>query len=93
VAALTYEYTVGGHRYTGGRLDYAGGGGGRDAGRVLARYRPGAAVTVRYDPRRPERAVLEPGVGVGNYVRLLVAVVVLLWGVVALADALGPAAA
>ena len=91
VASLTYEYAVDGRTYRSRRVDYAGRGAGAGAGAVLARYAPGAEVAVRYDPRRPARSVLEPGVGVANYLRLTVALGMLAAGLAMLAAVGAPA--
>jgi hypothetical protein len=64
VVAVRYEYTVGGRRYEAGRIafgpptPYAHG---EAAERVRERYPVGGAVTVYYDPQRPDDAVLERG--------------------------------
>jgi hypothetical protein len=52
---------------------------------MLVRYELGADVIVHYDPRMPARAVLEPGVGSGNLVRLAIAVAILTGGLATLA--------
>jgi hypothetical protein len=84
VAALTYEYRVDGERHVGRRFDYAGRGFGNAAGAVLLRHQHGASVDVYYDPRRPSRAVLHPGSTAGNYLRLLLAVLFILVGLMLL---------
>jgi hypothetical protein len=70
-ALLGYEYEVGGVKYASRRLDYAGRGAGWSATRVLARYSQGDSVGVSYDPSEPRRSLLEPGIALGNIVRLL----------------------
>jgi hypothetical protein len=70
-AAIGYEYEVGGVKYASRRLDYAGRGAGRLMGSVLVRYSQGESVSVRYDPGEPRRALLEPGIALGNIIRLL----------------------
>ena len=85
-AALTYEYEVAGRTYTSRRVDYVGHAG-IDAGAVLARYALGADVVVHYDPLTPDRAVLQPGIGVGNVVRLALVLPVLAAGLALLATA------
>lgn len=84
-ATVSYEYRAGAVNYTGTRLcygDYASGGGAH-AGDIIARYPPGAKVAVFYDPRDPERAVLEPGVHAGVWIPIGVGTLFLLFGTVA----------
>ena len=76
-ALIEYEYQIGGVRYTSRRLDYAGRGAGWSARRVLARYSEGDVVGINYDPADPARAVLQPGMSIGNVLRLLVGLAVL----------------
>lgn len=64
-AKVIYEYTVGGRPRQGDRVRF-----GHvdtsdivDARRIVAHYPKGQDVTVHYDPDRPERSVLEAGVG------------------------------
>jgi hypothetical protein len=76
-AVVGYEYQVGGVRYTSRRLDYAGRGAGWSAWRVLGRYPEGDVVSVIYDPSEPARAVLQPGMSIGNVLRLLVGLAIL----------------
>jgi hypothetical protein len=75
-AVVGYEYEVRGIRYTSKRIDYAGRGGSlgrwtRPARNYLRRYYEGQSIPVRYDPNQPKRAVLETGVTLGNFLRLL----------------------
>jgi hypothetical protein len=63
---VVYDYEVRGRRYTGERLklDPAHARMSRsEVDDLLRFYRPGMPVRVRYDPKRPERAVLIPGRG------------------------------
>jgi hypothetical protein len=76
-AVVGYEYQVRGVKHTSRRLDYAGRGAGWSARRVLTRYSEGDVVSVSYDPSEPARAVLEPGMSIGNVLRLLVGLAVL----------------
>jgi len=72
-AAARYTYTVNDVRYEGGRVSFDIGGGAWDhAAKDAARYAPGTTVTVYYNPSKPSRAVLEPGMSMAG---LLVAVV------------------
>lgn len=57
---VTYRYTVGGEAYLGVQIRFAPTFA-RDARRIARRHPPGSPLTVAYDPRRPERSVLEPG--------------------------------
>lgn len=61
VAAVEYEYEVGGRKLRGRRVRFGGllNANPADAGRVVIRYREGSLVSVRYDPSRPERCTLE----------------------------------
>ncbi|NKB71589.1 MAG: DUF3592 domain-containing protein [Candidatus Latescibacteria bacterium] len=61
--AVTYTYQVDGHHYTGDRIHFATSGltSPRQAQQQTAPYPKGARVKVYYQPSRPERAVLEPG--------------------------------
>jgi hypothetical protein len=86
-ALVGYEYEVRGVRYTSKRIDYAGRGGGWShwgALQYLRRYHEGESVPVRYDPKEPERAVLETGVTFGNFFRLLFGFAVLGLGLLSL---------
>lgn len=63
---VVYDYEVAGRRYTGERLKLDPAHARmtrREVDELLRHYRPGMPVRVRYDPRRPERAVLIPGRG------------------------------
>ncbi len=77
---MHYEYTVDGRRHTSRRWCFAY----RTyywPGRpqaVADRYPVGAEVSVRYDPRRPRRAVLEAGVPEPSAPVILLAVSVLI---------------
>jgi hypothetical protein len=64
--SVAYDYVVDGRRYTGRRLYFASRPvDGMTTARVqalLTRYPPDVQVAVRFDPDRPDRAVLEPRV-------------------------------
>lgn len=86
-AVVRYEYEAGGNKMVGRRVRIQAETLGRRAAEaVAARYAPGAAVEVRYDPARPEVAVLDPSApGVGQSIgigllMLLVGLVLLLRG-------------
>ena len=61
---VRYQYEVSGKTYTGDRINFSGGEGGEKRGQAQAvadRYPAGQKVVVYYDPKHPERAVLERG--------------------------------
>ena len=61
---VRYRYEVGGERYEGSRIQWAGSAGYRKytrARRILDSYRSGHAIKVHYDPKSPGVAVLKPG--------------------------------
>lgn len=79
-ARVSYRFTANGRELIGDRAYF----GGFDrttwsvfARNIVAKYPPGALVTVHYDPDRPEQAVLEPGVS-GALVAILVFEIVFL---------------
>jgi len=80
VARLVYEYFVDGRRYRSRHFTYRPTRH-RDARKVFAllrEFRVGNTVQVRYDPKRPQRAVVLPGADEGSLLRILG------WGVLAL---------
>ena len=71
---MIYRYTVGGTEYHGSHLGYTG----RHFSPLSNKpWKPGQHVAVSYDPERPARAVLEPGVGVANYLGVALGLVAL----------------
>lgn len=69
-AGVTYEYEVAGQRHRCNLISYRHAFAFVSIRRVVrakAPYPVGRAVTVYYDPRHPERGVLEPGVGLQNH--------------------------
>jgi hypothetical protein len=84
-AIVGYEYEVGGMRYASRRIDYAGRGAGFDVTRILRRYSEGENVGVSYDPSNPARALLEPGIALGNVLRLTCSLAVVAFGTLFLA--------
>ncbi len=50
----------------------------RKADGIAANYPIGKNVTVYYDPEKPERAVLEPGVSAGSYIVIGIGVLFIL---------------
>jgi hypothetical protein len=79
-AVVGYEYEVGGVRYTSRRLDYAGRGAGLRVSSALGRYFEGKSVGVSYDPGKPARALLEPGIALGNVLRLICGLAIIALG-------------
>ena len=64
-ARVSYRYTVDGGEFVGDRACFGDSdqmGWSLFARKIVARYRPGDAVTVYYDPSQPRKAVLEPGI-------------------------------
>ncbi len=77
---LTYRYEAGGRQYEGGQVTM-GDVMDRDAILDLPRaYPPGSTVTVRHDPARPSRAVLEPGVSSAHWAGLFLPTILTLMG-------------
>lgn len=58
-AVVQYSYQVGGQAYQSYKLAPGPEVGGTGAGKVVARYPPGAQVMVFYNPQNPSEAVLE----------------------------------
>lgn len=71
-AHLVYDYVVAGQRYRSRHFTYRGarGLGEREAYALLSGIRKGQTVEVRYDPNRPQRAVVLPGTDRGNVSRI-----------------------
>jgi hypothetical protein len=62
---VRYQYSVGGKSYTGDRINFSGGEGGEKKSKsqaVVDRYPSGQKVIVYYDPKHPDKAVLERGI-------------------------------
>ena len=81
---VSYEYQVGGRSLSGSRIRF-GSASSRDqakAAAVLQRYPEGKAVTVYYDPARPDEAVLERSAA-GSASYLYLGVGFLLFGILA----------
>lgn len=69
---VRYCYQVGEKTYTSARISFRPttslpGLPAEPPAAALARYPEGKSITVYYDPTAPERAVLEPGAGLGAY--------------------------
>ncbi len=74
-AQVTYSYDVGGTAYAGDRLrfgQYAGALAAAEAD--AAKYPVGAPIEVRYDPKKPQSSVLEPGVAGTSVLGIVLAV-------------------
>jgi hypothetical protein len=71
---VRYDYWVAGHLFRGNDVGFQGwfGAGDIPPDVIPARYPKGQAVTVWYEPHRPRRAVLLPGISIGNYLSPLV---------------------
>jgi hypothetical protein len=81
--SISFRYVVDQVAYTGSTLGYKYALPFFSMEQLVAVQRPypvGTAVVVFYDPARPQHAVLEPGVGVGNYVTVLLTSAVLALG-------------
>jgi hypothetical protein len=76
VPLVRYEYHAGG-AWRRGDVVHWNGFGFHEAVRTALRYEAGQRVGVWYDPARPDRAVLEPGVSLGSGFRVVAAVGVL----------------
>lgn len=82
---FAYAYSVDGVQYQGARFDYAGGNSASRSDALLKKYGVGMRVRVHHDPKRPDRAVLEPGIGWWTVVPVLLGgLVVLVTGSVTL---------
>ena len=88
-AEISYAYSAGGRKLSGSRLSIGADLGNSGVAEKLARYKPGANVTVYYDPAKPESAVIERDLPEGTFrfgVWLVVALTVILFAVVFGAD-------
>jgi len=71
-AHMEYRYTVKGRHFRSHHFTWrpVRGLGQREAYALLQGLHRGSEVEVRYDPRRPDRAVVLPGIDNGNWLRL-----------------------
>lgn len=81
-AAVVYRYSVNGEEYESDRISYGSfSSSDRSHARsVLETYPPGRSVAVHYDPDEPGTAVLEIGIGTGNFILLGVGSAFVLFG-------------
>jgi len=73
-AGIRYRYVVDGHEYTCDRVRFGGSWAfarRRPADTLTKRFPVGAPVTVAYDPAKPSRGALEPGLGGQAYLNVL----------------------
>jgi hypothetical protein len=74
-ADITYEFFVGGKKYSGSRISYGRLSGSlEDAQNLLKKYPAGATVPVYYDPADLQNRAIEKGFGKGVYIMLFVGV-------------------
>ena len=59
VPVVQYEFTAKGRKWHGNRISIGEDYGGANTEATLAKYKPGVTVTVYYDPKDPQQAVLE----------------------------------
>ena len=85
-ADITYEYEVNGQTYKSRQLDFTGifGASATRIAEALVRYEPGKKVTVRYDPTNPANAVLTSEIDWRVFVRICVALALIVAGVLLL---------
>jgi hypothetical protein len=87
-AGILYRYVADGHEYTCDRVRFGSSRSfawRRSADTFTKRYPAGAPVTVAYDPAKPSRGVLEPGLGGQAYLNVLIFAVFVaaVWAIVA----------
>jgi hypothetical protein len=84
---LEFEYRVGQRTFTSRNIAFGHAANlalPGEAERLVARYPAGEPATVHYNPDRPHEAVLEPGMGCGAYVALVMGLLFLIVGIGAL---------
>lgn len=86
-ARVAYTYVVGTRTYTATRITFADHSSSRlgEMAEVVARYPPGSAVTVHYDPADPGSGILETRTPLPVYVPLLLGLLATVTGFVAVA--------
>jgi hypothetical protein len=86
-ANVRYSYAVNGRTYQSSTIwsgtHYSSSSSGEQQ-QIVARYPPGKAVPVYYDPEHPEEAVLEPGVFFTSYILYVAGWVVFVIGILTL---------
>lgn len=88
-AEITYAYEAGGRKLTGSRLSVGADHGNTNVAENLAKYKAGTHVTVYYDPRKPEKAVIERDLPAGVFgfgIKLVLGLIALLFAVAFGAD-------
>ena len=67
---VTYSYKVNNTKYFNNTIKFGENsyGNRRKAAEIAGNYNIGRKVTVYYDPEKPDRSVLEPGVSAGSYI-------------------------
>ena len=82
---IHFEYEVAGTKFSGNRLDLGGQqtSSTSEVAKVFARYPEGGTVTVHYNPKHPETALLEAGTKGTNWLLFLVGLVMTGAGVLA----------
>ena len=78
-ANVAYQYRVQGTDYASSNISYKSVEF-EDGRKIVERYPEGKAVSVYYDPRRPQRAVLEPGIHWSGILWMLMGLVFLIFG-------------
>jgi hypothetical protein len=83
IPVVQYTYTVMGQQFTGNRISFGAQNNARKAAEEVAtRYSPGSAVTVHYNPDKPQEATLETKAG-GSTLFLIVGIIFAVIGIAA----------
>jgi hypothetical protein len=83
-AVVVFQYKVGDRSYTGSRYSLRHDVGNAEVAATLARYPKGAAVTVYYDPAKPDQSVIERVMADGSFDMMVKLAIGLVVGVIAL---------
>jgi len=84
---LTYEYELGGKRYVGNRYSFgwpAGLVGDTDLDAFVRTHPEGSGIKLFYNPKKPQQALVAPGLSFGHCVQLLLSLAFLVMGLVVL---------
>jgi hypothetical protein len=84
---LTYEYEVEGKRYVGNRYSFgwpAGRAGDTDLNAFVRTHPEGSGIKLFYNPKKPQQALVAPGLSLGHCVQLLVSLAFLWMGLLVL---------